>query len=148
MGYLEAQAYSLDADTAKTYNIWVKENTMALPILVVDDSAMARKMLIKSLPADWDVDISQAANGVEAMAAYRAGKAAVMFLDLTMPEMDGFQVLEELRKEDLNSMVIVVSADIQPIAQERVLSMGAIAFVKKPISADILSGVLKQYGVI
>lgn len=121
---------------------------MALPILVVDDSAMARKMLIKALPADWDVDISQAANGLEAMAAYRAGKAAVMFLDLTMPEMDGFQVLEELRKEDLNSMVIVVSADIQPVAQERVLSMGAIAFVKKPISADILSGVLKQYGVI
>lgn len=121
---------------------------MALPILVVDDSAMARKMLIKSLPAEWDVEISQAANGKEALDAYRAGKAAVMFLDLTMPEMDGFQVLEELRKEDLNSMVIVVSADIQPVAQERVLSMGAIAFVKKPISPDILSGVLKQYGVI
>lgn len=120
---------------------------MALPILVVDDSAMARKMLIKALPTDWDVDISQAANGKEAMAAYREGKAAVMFLDLTMPEMDGFQVLEELRKEDMNSMVIVVSADIQPVAQERVLSMGAIAFVKKPISPEILDGVLKQYGV-
>jgi two-component system chemotaxis response regulator CheY len=120
---------------------------MSLPILVVDDSAMARKMLIKSLPPGWDVDISQAANGIEAIAAYRAGKAAVMFLDLTMPDMDGFQVLEALRQE-LNSMVIVVSADIQAVAQERVMSLGAIAFVKKPVSADVLNTVLKQYGVI
>ena len=121
---------------------------MSLPILVVDDSAMARKMLIKSLPPGWDVEISQAENGVEAIEAYRAGKAAVMFLDLTMPVLDGFGVLEALRKEDMNSMVIVVSADIQPIAQERVMSMGAIAFVKKPVSAELISNVLKQYGVI
>ncbi len=121
---------------------------MTLPILVVDDSAMARKMLIKSLPPEWDVSISQAANGIEAMVAYREGKAAVMFLDLNMPEMDGYQVLEALRQEDMNSMVIVVSADIQPIAQERVMSMGAIAFVKKPISFDALNSVLKQYGVM
>jgi two-component system, chemotaxis family, chemotaxis protein CheY len=121
---------------------------MSLPILVVDDSAMARKMLIKSLPPDWDVEISQAENGVQAIEAYRAGKAAVMFLDLTMPVLDGYGVLETLRKEDLNSMVIVVSADIQPVAQERVLSMGAIAFVKKPVSSELISSVLKQYGVI
>jgi len=121
---------------------------MSLPILVVDDSAMARKMLIKSLPPEWDVEISQAENGVEAIAAYRAGKAAVMFLDLTMPVLDGFGVLEALRQEDLNSMVIVVSADIQPVAQERVMSMGAIAFVKKPVSSELISNVLKQYGVI
>lgn len=121
---------------------------MSLPILVVDDSAMARKMLIKSLPSDWDVEISQAENGVQAIEAYRAGKAAVMFLDLTMPILDGYGVLEALRKEDLNSMVIVVSADIQPVAQERVMSMGAIAFVKKPVSSDLISTVLKQYGVI
>jgi two-component system chemotaxis response regulator CheY len=121
---------------------------MSLPILVVDDSAMARKMLIKSLPPDWDVEISQAENGVQAIEAYRAGKAAVMFLDLTMPVLDGYGVLETLRKEDLNSMVIVVSADIQPVAQERVLSMGAIAFVKKPVSSELISTVLKQYGVI
>ena len=120
---------------------------MPTPILVVDDSAMARKMLIKALPTTWDVEITQAANGKEAMVAYRAGKAAVMFLDLTMPEMDGFQVLEALQKEDLNSFVIVVSADIQPLAQERVKKMGAIAFVKKPVTAEVINEVLKKYGV-
>lgn len=120
---------------------------MPTPILVVDDSAMARKMLIKALPATWDVEITQAGNGVEALEAYRAGKADVMFLDLTMPVMDGYQVLETLQKEDLNSFVIVVSADIQPVARERVLKLGAIAFIKKPVSAEVMESVLKEYGV-
>jgi CheY-like chemotaxis protein len=109
---------------------------------------MARKMLIKSLPANWDVEITQASNGIEAMEAYRSGKADVMFLDLTMPEMDGYQVLETLQKEGLNSFVVVVSADIQPLAQERVKKLGAIAFVKKPVKADMIEAVLKQYGVV
>ena len=121
---------------------------MSLPILVVDDSPMARKMLIKALPAGWDVEISEAANGAEALAAYRAGKAAVMFLDLTMPTMDGYQVLEAMRSEDPNSLVIVVSADIQPLAQERVKSLGAIAFVKKPVKTETLQSVLHEYGIL
>ena len=121
---------------------------MAVSILVVDDSPIARKMLIRALPPEWDVEISQAANGLEALAAYRAGKVDVMFLDLTMPDMDGFQVLETLRKEDLNCLVIVVSADVQELAQERVKQLGAIAFIRKPITADGLQDVLKQYGIL
>ena len=121
---------------------------MAVSVLVVDDSLIARKMLIKALPPDWDIEITQAANGIEALAAYRAGHVDVMFLDLTMPDMDGYQVLETLRKEDLNCLVIVVSADVQEKAQERVLAMGAIAFIRKPITAEGLRDVLKQYGVV
>jgi two-component system chemotaxis response regulator CheY len=121
---------------------------MPTPILVVDDSAMARKMLIKALPPHWDVEITQAGNGKEALEQYRAGKADVMFLDLTMPELDGYGVLETLQREDLNSFVIVVSADIQPIAQERVKNLGAIAFVKKPVDPQQIETILKQYGVI
>lgn len=121
---------------------------MAVSVLVVDDSPIARKMLIKALPPDWDIEITQAANGIEALAAYRAGHVDVMFLDLTMPDMDGYQALETLRKEDLNCLVIVVSADVQEKAQERVLAMGAIAFIRKPITAEGLRDVLKQYGVV
>jgi len=121
---------------------------MSVSVLVVDDSPMARKMLIRALPPAWDIEISQACNGAEALAAYRTGKIDVMFLDLTMPEMDGYQVLETLRKEDLNCLVIVVSADIQPRAQERVLGMGAIAFIKKPVDAQKIETVLRKYGIV
>lgn len=59
---------------------------MSLPIVIADDSLLARKVLTKALPEDWDVEISYASNGQEALAHYRAGRAPVMFLDLTMPD--------------------------------------------------------------
>lgn len=121
---------------------------MPLSVLVVDDSPIARKMLIRSLPTDWDIEITQASGGAEALTIYRSGKVDVMFLDLTMPEVDGYQVLDTLRHEDMNCLVIVVSADIQPEAVERVLAMGAAAFVKKPVEAAKVEAVLRQYGVI
>ncbi len=120
---------------------------MAIPVLVVDDSPLARKMLIRSLPTHWDAAITEASNGREALAAYRAGKAEIIFLDLTMPEMDGFEVLEALRKEDLNCLVIVVSADIQPEAQARVMQLGAVGFIKKPVSAEKVQQTLEKYGL-
>ncbi len=120
---------------------------MAIPLLIVDDSAISRKMIKKSLPETWDVSITEAANGVEALEAYRAGKADIMFLDLTMPVMDGYQVLETLKKEGLNSFVIVISADIQPKARERVMQLGAIDFIQKPIDNAKLTGVLTKYGI-
>ena len=108
---------------------------------------MARKMLIKALPAAWDVEITQAGNGIEALAAYHAGQADVMFLDLTMPEMDGYAVLEAMQREGLDSFVIVVSADIQPLARERVRALGAAAFIKKPVDAAQIQTVLREYGI-
>ena len=120
---------------------------MTVSVLIVDDSPMARKMLIRALPPEWDIEITQASSGMEALAAYRAGRVDVMFLDLTMPEIDGYQVLETLRKEDMNCLVIVVSADIQDKAQTRVIELGAIAFIKKPVDAEKIQAVLKQYGI-
>jgi len=120
---------------------------MPVAALVVDDSPMARRMLVRSLPHDWDVNIAQGGSGREALAAYRAGSVDVMFLDLTMPEMDGYEVLETVRREGLNCLVIVVSADIQPLAQERVLALGAVAFIKKSVDADKVEAVLRTYGM-
>ena len=117
-------------------------------LTVVDDSALSRKLIIKFLPAEWDVSITEAANGAEALEAYHAGKAAVMLLDLTMPVMDGYQVLEHLKKDGLNSMVIVISAEIKPIAKERVLSLGAMAFITKPVDTDNLRKILTEFGIL
>ncbi|WP_042300764.1 response regulator [Paraburkholderia kururiensis] len=120
---------------------------MALPVIVADDSTLARKLLIKSLPDDWDVEIAQASNGAEALDLYRAGKGAVIFLDLTMPVMDGFTVLESIRHEGMDTFVIVVSADIQSGAVERVKALGAIGFVPKPVSTDRIVPILRGYGL-
>lgn len=120
---------------------------MGISLLICDDSNMARKQVARSLPADWDVDITFATNGVECLQAIREGKGEVTFLDLTMPEMDGYGVLEHVFKEGLNAMVVVISGDIQPEAHERVKNLGAIEFIKKPINKEKLIEVLNVYGL-
>jgi CheY-like chemotaxis protein len=92
---------------------------MTVSVLIVDDSPIARKMLRKALPADWDISIQEAGDGVQAIDIYRQGGVELMFLDLTMPNIDGYGVLEVLQAEGLNCIVIVVSADVQPQARER-----------------------------
>lgn len=121
---------------------------MAIPLLICDDSQMARKQVAKSLPEGWEVDITFASHGKEALEAIRAGRGEIVFLDLTMPEMDGFDVLEEIRAENLKAMVIVISGDVQPIARERVLRLGALDFIKKPINKDKLAQTLETFGLL
>src|SRR6056297_599029 len=65
-----------------------------------------------------------------------------------MPEMDGYQVLEQVRKEDLPVMTIVVSGDIQPEARERVRKLGAIDFIKKPTNTEHVASILRDYGFL
>ena len=119
-----------------------------MKVLITDDSSLARKLLLKALPESLTDEVSQAANGEEALAAYEAGQAELMFLDLTMPVMDGFQTLEHLHKIEANVIVIVVSADIQPQARELVMALGAAAFIKKPISSEAMLATLHEVGVL
>ena len=121
---------------------------MGIPLLICDDSNMARKQVTRSLPDGWEVDITYATNGLEGIEAIRAGKGEMVFLDLTMPEMDGYQVLESVKQEHHKSIIIVISGDIQPEARERVLKLGALEFIKKPINKEKLGDVLRMYGLI
>lgn len=121
---------------------------MSVPLLICDDSLMSRKMIIKALPAEWDVEITQASNGKEALQVIRDGRCDVLFLDLTMPELDGYQVLEILQNEGRQLKVLVISADVQQEALERVRRLGALDFVRKPIDADNLRQVLNKHGIL
>ena len=121
---------------------------MVIPLVVCDDSMMARKQLIRALPPEWPVSISQACHGEEAMEMIRQGLAEVMLLDLTMPVMDGFEVLAALRSEGLNPKVIVVSGDVQEEAIRRVTELGALAFIKKPANPEELRQTLERLGLL
>lgn len=121
---------------------------MSIPLLICDDSNMARKQVARSLPDGWDVDITYATNGLEGLEAIRQGKGEMVFLDLTMPEMDGYGVLENVFNEGLNAVVIVISGDIQPEARDRVMKLGAVDFIKKPVNKEKLVNVLNDYGLL
>ena len=112
--------------------------------LVTDDSKLARLSLVKSLKnvAGEDVSIFQATNGLEALQVMQDEKVDVVFLDLTMPEMDGYEALPKLLEMNPKAKVVVVSADVQTKAKERVIALGAQLHIQKPINAQKMQDIL------
>jgi len=119
---------------------------MTTKILICDDSRMARKQLARCLPEGWDVEVLFAEDGRHAIEVIVEESPQLLFLDLNMPVLDGYETLEEINAQQLDITVIVVSGDIQPTAQERVLRLGALDFVKKPISKELLVETLQFAG--
>ncbi|MGF1760478.1 response regulator [Photobacterium sagamiensis] len=117
---------------------------MTIPILICDDSALARKQMARALPASLNADVTFAINGLEAIELLKQQTFSLMFLDLTMPEMDGYQTLQTIKEHGLSIKVIVVSGDIQPQAQARVKDLGAVAFLKKPVDKAYLKTLIKD----
>jgi two-component system, chemotaxis family, chemotaxis protein CheY len=117
-------------------------------VMIVDDSRTARLMLKKALPAALLADLIEVTGGAEALARCQAEKIDLMFLDLTMPDRTGYEVLEALRARGAVPVTVVVSADAQPRAQERVQALGALAFMKKPPARADLERVLREAGVL
>lgn len=120
---------------------------MPISIIICDDSSMARKQMARILPSDWDVEITYAENGQQALDAIHKNLGTILFLDLNMPVLDGYQVLEAVQKENITITTIVVSGDIQEEARKRVESLGAVAFIKKPTQAEDLNQLLIKLNV-
>ncbi len=120
---------------------------MKKTILLVDDSKASRMMIRLCMPpADqFGYELHEADGGKKCLELYRASPFSLVLLDLTMPEMDGFQTLEELRKFDSQARVVIVTADIQSKAQEKVLALGALDVVAKPPTKDKMKALVEKY---
>ena len=119
-----------------------------ISVLICDDSLVARKQVAKCLPQDWDVAVHFAKDGAEALIALAEGKGQVLLLDLNMPGMDGYQTLKGINEQQLLTKTIIVSGDIQPEAKERVMALGAIDFIQKPVSSADLAAVLRKHNIL
>lgn len=118
--------------------------------LVTDDSRMARKMMMKSIREiiGENDEILEATNGLEALDKYKEFTPDICFMDLTMPEMDGFDATLNICNYDNKAKIIIVSADIQEGSMKKAKENGAIGFIKKPINNDNLETMLKKLGLI
>lgn len=103
-------------------------------ILVVDDSRISRRALLRVLRREGEIEVAEAANGQEAVDAFAQQRFDLVFMDLTMPVMSGYDACRAITDADPSARVAIVSADIQPMARERCRDAGAFAFVSKPIA--------------
>jgi two-component system LytT family response regulator len=113
-----------------------------LRVLIVDDERLAREKLRRFLAQEKAVRIvGEAANGSEAVARIREERPDVVFLDVQMPGMDGFAVIEDLSGEPLPAVVFVTAHDEYAI---RAFQVEAIDYLLKPFDRARLRSTLER----
>ena len=109
-----------------------KPEILNAKILVVDDQEANVRLLEQMLSDGGYTDISSTMNPYEVADLYRQNRYDLILLDLQMPGMDGFQVLEELKKIEAHGYLPVLVITAQPGHKLRALQAGAKDFVSKP----------------
>ena len=108
-------------------------------VLVVDDSAMMRKIVIKNLKdCGFDVTVVEAGDGLEGLEKFKAGGIACVLSDWNMPNMDGLTMVREIRKLDPQKTVPIIMITTEGSAdkvKDAVLA-GANNYLAKPFTPD------------
>ena len=110
--------------------------------LVVDDSKVMREMVIACLRAQDGLIFTQAASGLEALEKLSLKLFDFVVLDLNMPDIGGYEVIEFIRGQDrLRQLpILVVTTRGDESSRARALAAGATRFMTKPFSPDVLLG--------
>jgi two-component system, sensor histidine kinase and response regulator len=116
-------------------------------ILSIDDregNLLAMQALLEPL----DLEVVSAASGQEALALARRNEFAVILLDVMMPEMDGFEVLERLRAMEpswLTPVILVTARNTELAEVRRAYTLGAVDFVSKPVAVEVLQAKVRVF---
>lgn len=114
-------------------------------ILVVDDSQEIREKLSKILSEMPGVEyIGSATNGMKAIEIIERQKPDLVLLDIIMPQLDGFGVMEYLIEHDIMPEVIVISALMQENFIYRALDLGAKYYIAKPFESENIKGRIRD----
>ena len=113
-------------------------------VLVVDDNAAGRELVRESLK-DYVSSVAEASNGREALEKIRMARPDLILLDIQMPEMDGYEVLREIRGDPALSglRVIALTAFAMRDDRERALAAGFDDYLTKPVTSAQLKEQLR-----
>lgn len=116
-------------------------------ILLADDSAFMRKILINILNKEGHKDIIETENGEEAVAKFKKEKPDLVLLDIIMEKKDGIEALKDIMKADKDAKVVMVSAVGQEQMVKEAVTAGAQDFIVKPFNAEkVVETVKKMLG--
>lgn len=114
-----------------------------MKILIIDDSRTSRAFIIDALE-NQGYTFGEAADGIEGLKKIEEISPDIIILDLLMPNMNGFEVLEILKSKRNKVPVIVLTADIQDDVKNECLALGAMQFITKPFNSNDLTSAIKN----
>jgi DNA-binding NtrC family response regulator len=111
-------------------------------ILIVDDTAVARRILKSCIPRAEAYEFHEADDGVQGLETYRKVRPDLTFLDINMPNMGGMDCLAQILNVHPGALVVMCSSEINPASARQATDLGAYATIKKPPTRESLQQVL------
>lgn len=112
-------------------------------VLIVEDIPFERELMREAVTREGYVCV-EAANGREALASIKEQRPDCILTDLSMPEMDGFELMAALREDGLQIPVVVVTADRQQQTRAECVRLGAVAVLPKPWPRRVLTEAVRH----
>lgn len=129
---------------------------MAKKVQIIEDESHIKALLIQTLETafediidDEELEILEASDGVEGLKIAKQEHPDLIFLDIMIPKIDGFEVCKKLKEDPSykNTYIIMLTAKGQVVDKEKGLSVGANEYVTKPFNPDfIISKVEEKLG--
>ncbi|MFA6411332.1 MAG: response regulator [Syntrophales bacterium] len=106
-------------------------------ILIIDDDDSIRESLDMYLTEEgYDVEVAD--NGWVGISKYAASRAELVILDIRLPDVSGLFVYDELRKQDHQAKVIMITAFHDENTIDEAIKKGVFKYIKKPIDMNVL----------
>ena len=119
---------------------------MSARVLVADDSSTMRKIILRSLSAVGVPSAVEAADGEEAINLFEPGKFDLVLTDWNMPRKNGLEVIQEVRKQDPDVTIIMVTTEAEKSRVLEAIQAGVSDYLVKPFTADTLREKLEKHG--
>jgi len=133
---------AFNQSTGKTHG----KKPMSKRVLVADDSSTMRKIIVRSLLAVGVEDTTEAADGSEAVNMFKPGSFDMVLTDWNMPGKTGLEVVQEIRKQDANIPIIMVTTEAEKERVVQAIQAGVSDYLVKPFNADTLREKLEKHG--
>ena len=124
------------------------EGLMMRPKILIVDDRRENIIALEGILEDLDIELVTALGGNEAVAKTLRNEFALILMDVQMPEMDGFEALEFIRREKKNRYVPVIFLSAiyrEDVYQIKGIRSGAVDFITKPLNEDILIGKIQIF---
>jgi two-component system chemotaxis response regulator CheY len=122
----------------------VQALTTQLKMLIVDDSNVIRRRIERCQQIEHLQVVGLAANGVEAIEVFRRTDPDVVTMDITMPQMDGIECVEQLVAIKPHVLILIISALADKATAVEAMEKGANGFLNKPFSDRQLNEALQE----
>ncbi|MCK9195990.1 MAG: sigma-54 dependent transcriptional regulator [Syntrophales bacterium] len=112
-------------------------------VLITDDNELIRETLQKALVSDG-YRVLLAKDGRECLEAARLGDIDLILLDMRLPDINGIEVLQSLRQDQTDSIVLMMTAYGDVESTKKALDLGAFDFIRKPVTPKALVSIIKM----